>query len=434
MSRKAPNIPIPDVMPVEKAGIIKETRKYKVITPLYGGGEEPGKVDSITVVRATEVRGHLRFWWRATRGGAFNGDLAQMRHREEEIWGSSGEQGKPGPSKVIITLTKRVVGEPFQAKNRHGQNIDNIGNPNSVDGYVAFPLREAQNPQLPINIVFDLKIEYPKLIRDNLDITKDIDAALWAWETFGGIGARTRRGFGALHCIEKNGEAKQPAGMDKIRASVIEGLNKYVVSHGHWPSGVPHLNRSNDQLPQSFKIVLNNNAASEISAWRFLIEQYRRFRQNRTGNFGRSKWPEPDQIRRLTKQFIHPRHTPHHPVKKFPRGKFGLPIIFEFKQGDVHAGDPERTTLQGKMHDRLASPLILRPIACADGAVGLAAILEWGPVNAHDEPYAPPGGLLLKSDIGDFPVSSSLAPAEALDIPPLQGEPDVLQAFLDFLP
>ena len=35
----------------------------------------------------------------------------------------------------------------------------------------------------------------------------EIEAALWAWETFGGLGARTRRGFGALHLLEINGES-----------------------------------------------------------------------------------------------------------------------------------------------------------------------------------------------------------------------------------
>ena len=103
MSRPDPKSP-PAVLPNEKTGWVKQTRKYKVITPLYGGGEETQKADSITTVRATEVRGHLRFWWRATRGGAFNGNLKEMKKREEELWGSSGEKGKPGPSTVIVNV------------------------------------------------------------------------------------------------------------------------------------------------------------------------------------------------------------------------------------------------------------------------------------------------------------------------------------------
>ncbi|MFZ1753938.1 MAG: hypothetical protein WBO46_01600 [Caldilineaceae bacterium] len=145
---------------------------------------------------------------------------------------------------------------------------------------------------------------------------------------------------------------------------------------------------------------------------------------------GRSFWPEPDEIRRRTR--AKESHPPRHPVRKFPRAAFGLPIIFEFKREDVAAGDPWKTTLQGLDHDRLASPLIIRPIACTDGAVGLAAILE--------APIQPPGGWLLKdvpNSLTHPPIEAELAnTAEANTINPLQnvgGETDVLLAFLKSL-
>jgi CRISPR-associated protein Cmr1 len=78
--------------------LIRQVRRYKLITPLFGGGVEPHQADPVTIVRGTEVRGHLRFWWRATRGGQFNGSLKEMRRREEEIWGSAAAKDKPGPS------------------------------------------------------------------------------------------------------------------------------------------------------------------------------------------------------------------------------------------------------------------------------------------------------------------------------------------------
>ena len=108
-------------------------------------------------------------------------------------------------------------------------------------------------------------------------------------------------------------------------------------------------------------------------------------------------------------------------MDKFPRAQFGLPIIFQFKDDD----DPSNTTLQGAHHDRLASPLILRPIVCKQGAVGLAVAL--------DAPTKPPGGWVLKDAPGNPAVSARVSKGEALSIPPLDGEPDVLKAFLDYL-
>jgi len=104
----------------------------------------------------------------------------------------------------------------------------------------------------------------------------------------------------------------------------------------------------------------------------------------------------------------------------------GLPIIFQFK--DEESGDPPKTVLQGSQHDRFASRLILRPLVCQDGVVGLACVLQ-GPKD-------PPGGYILKDQTGGKVIASvpvELDHEEARKIEPLHGEPDVLNAFLKTL-
>ena len=49
-------------------------------------------------------------------------------------------------------------------------------------------MREPPIPDVWKDVHFTLTIVYPKAK------SKEVEAALWAWETFGGIGARTRRG------------------------------------------------------------------------------------------------------------------------------------------------------------------------------------------------------------------------------------------------
>jgi len=417
MKRQDPKISVPEVRKDEKTGVFTETRKYELITPLYGGGEKPAKPDSVTVVRATEVRGHLRFWWRATRGGGFNGNLEKMKAAEEKIWGSSGEKGKPGPSPVIITVFDAKKGAMKKEQEKNGKKAY-IGDPRSYWSYVAFPLRDSKG-EVCEGVSFSLEIKYPDKLKD------DIEAALWAWETFGGIGARTRRGFGAL----KRTDITSPS-RGQVAAEIKTGLQKYVVAGTH-PAGVPNLVGN-----LKFKVLLESNA---VTAWENLFHKLKEFRQNRnkgsSSGFGRSKWPEPDSIRRLPGMTSAPEHSKRlNDVDKFPRAKFGLPIIFEFKDKakDGKAGDPVKTTLEGQDHDRLASPLILRPIACSDGAVGLAAVLEWETVNSN-EPYTPPGGLKLKGALRDPKVLSDLTQEEADKISPLDGETDVFEAFLNTL-
>jgi CRISPR-associated protein Cmr1 len=416
MKRQDPTIPVPIVRKDEKVGIITGIRKYKLITPLYGGGEEPAKPDSITVVRATEVRGHLRFWWRATRGGSFDGDLQKMKKREEEIWGSSGEKGKPGPSPVSVALQDPTEGKPIKEldKDKNGKKR-HIGDPGALWSYVAFPLRDSKG-EVREGVSFSLEIKYPGGLKD------DVEAALWAWEIFGGIGARTRRGFGALQRTD-NGLLTR----EQMEVEINNGIKKHVVI-GIYPAGVPNLSGK-----LKFKVVSKGDTSA--AAWEYLFKKLKDFRQDRnpgsSSRFGRSRWPEPDAIRRVPGMTSSDAHAKRlNTVDKFPRAKFGLPIIFQFK--DEGIGDPKQTSLEGQDHDRLASPLILRPIACSDGALGLAAILEWEPVNST-ELYTPPGGLILKGALRDPKVYSDLTPIEAATISPLNGETDIFKAFLKTL-
>src|SRR4051794_27912637 len=93
--------PVTENLAVKKNDdIIKQVRRYKLITPLFGGGVEPGVNDDVTLISGKAIRGHLRFWWRATRGGQFAGDLKKMKEIEDMIWGAASTKDNPCPSQV----------------------------------------------------------------------------------------------------------------------------------------------------------------------------------------------------------------------------------------------------------------------------------------------------------------------------------------------
>ncbi len=52
----------PDVPKQRSSGLV--TREYHIclITPLFGGGVEPGENDLTFPIRETSIRGHLQFW------------------------------------------------------------------------------------------------------------------------------------------------------------------------------------------------------------------------------------------------------------------------------------------------------------------------------------------------------------------------------------
>lgn len=400
---------------------VTETREYEVITFLMGGGVEPYEADPIITVRAAEIKGLLRYWWRATRGGMFNGNLDKMREREAEIWGWSGD-AKKGLGQSAVQLEVEVISPGIEVSSvKTHKGLVSIAHWSSPYSYVAFPLQKTSY-KVRKGTHFRLHIRYPKHLKSNLQ--PEVEAALWAWEIFGGVGARTRRGFGALKRIDDNAIYPERSRVESwVRGKLIQG---------HWPDSVPNLE---PQIP----LTIMGFSEDALQVWRQLIHCLKKFRQARypgkqPNRPGRSKWPEPDEIRRLWQKQNQPRkplaHAPVHPVSKFPRGQMGLPIVFHFKldrEQRKNFVEPPDTILQGAKHDRWASRLILKPLPCRDGFVGLVAMLAG--------PDQPPDGWKLTQGVNKR-VDAKLQPQEAQQIEPLRSlgnETDVLQAFVTFV-
>lgn len=75
-------------------------RRYRcrLLTPLYGGGVTAGEIDRQMPVRATAIRGQLRFWWRLLnrRRPAFcsdgQPDSGKLFAGERALWGGLGDR------------------------------------------------------------------------------------------------------------------------------------------------------------------------------------------------------------------------------------------------------------------------------------------------------------------------------------------------------
>lgn len=458
------SLELPDLSEKRNDAVVTETRTYKLITPLFGGGVTPDECDPVTVVSGKNVRGQLRFWWRATRGGAFDGDLAKMKAAEDELWGATAQKGKSerGQSKVAIEVVTLKSGKKFIVKQNNSRTKQpeeiQISDLKSPYGYVAFPLRERPNGAVSDGVEFSLTLRYDKLKLKKEQI-EGIEAALWAWETFGGVGARTRRGFGALQLIEHSVDGQNIsvplASAHDVEAWLQKRLDKYV-SSGKFPVQVPHLSsKASENLNVWLKIASPYPSAE--SAWRYLIEKLKEFRQSRnTGKErnhpGRSRWNEPEAIRMLTGQRL-PRHLPPNSGKKnpvpntpnfFPRAVFGLPIVFHFKDGNDKKPysanlDPQKTILNINDKERLASPLILKPIPLksTNGEIkyiGIGVILTGSQLQTSTQ-------LILKSQDENQSwnrlYAINLNEAKKLKKHDgsllLNGEADVLQAFLKSL-
>ncbi len=465
--RKQPGLPPKDINPKQNDKVITQVREYELITPLFGGGVTPAEADPVTIVRATEIRGNLRFWWRACRGGKseFKGDPAEMKKAEDKIWGKAYEKEDTPPAQdetVQIRVeinhsdTPKTI-SPFVVVEKEGRKqVRPNSEPETPPAYAAFPLQPTDEDiqagiepkTVLVKVSFKLIISFPK------EKQKEVEAALWAWETFGGIGARTRRGFGALRCVSiQVNERSVPVNLPQVnQEQVIQWMQtnwkEYTVA-GSWSQNVPHLPQYLTQNV-NFKLISWDSGSKVSAIWSDLIDCLKNFRQmRRTSTLknakhpGRSMWPEPSAIRDLTKQ-SHPRHVipiPNPLIKKFPRAVFGLPIIFQFKDRNKYNpndqnSDPRKTVLQLEAYERLASSLILKPLACQAGEhIGLALILEG--IKLDEE------ALILETQEGRKQqwnnLEASFDQGEALTLTyrtyqaQINSQTDVLQEFLKFL-
>lgn len=193
------------------------------------------------------------------------------------------------------------------------------------------------------------------------------------------------------------------------------------------------------------EIVCTGPVPQPSRAWETALHWLRDFRQavGRTTEFardegrgrpGRSRWPEPDKIRRLT-AVAAGNHQPRvNAAPAWPRAGFGLPILGRFST----PGDPSgqftlswrrRPGEAGEFQEfkRLASPLIVKAVSLAGG--GYAPVALWlnranperGEVFLQGHPESGAPFDRLKADGDDVLYK------------PLDGHATLRAAFLDWL-
>ena len=288
-----------------------------LVTPMYGGGVKAGEIDTGMPIRCSALRGQLRYWWRLLNGTDLPSQ--QVFDIESELWGGISRNG-PRTSQVRLRVKAEAVGPEALASWRTGNNAP-----------YALILEPEDDPKiLKQGYKFDLTLTFSSTVSSQQRAQVQ-DALRW-WASFAGVGARTRRGLGAVKVSHNSLELKP------VSPEEVESLGGWLVTRK--PIG-----------------------QDAIKAWKNAIDALKRFRQGSRigrrssgrGRPGRSNWPEADAIRCVAPSRPMTRNRCQ-PIGQFPRAAFGLPIVFHFK--DKH--DPQDHVLEPSEHERMASPLILR--------------------------------------------------------------------------
>ncbi len=419
----------------------------KLVTPMYGGGVKAGQVDREMPIRASEIRGHLRFWWRIACG-PFQSSK-DMFDRETKIWGGIGTES-PTASKVEVRIKEQFKPEPEAAfEYKPDDKPGNQGKFKTMpsvaswaDGYALFSAQgklsedkrnivEAPgkcvkpNNDSSIDFILELRLDTELSQQQRTEVGQSVR---W-WASFGGVGARTRRGLGAIRVTETTPVSSIEVSKKGCILKTLTSSNNPVEA---WKASVGKLK----DFRQKLGVGRNPPAADSKSP------------------AGRSLWPEADTIRSLSGQSVERHRTRLVEGDVFPRAAFGLPIVFHFKdvptirdrqaQGYSRSNyDPEDMVLEPKdvspedKRERMASPLILRPYWNGKSWQP-AALLISGWEEALKQPLKFKGHQYQEGSPANWPLNNEARKAMANTISPMKksnGElraEDTLSAFMDY--
>lgn len=471
------------------AGRWAEIYEVHLLTPIFGGGVVVGTPEPKMPIRTREVLYQLRFWWRILKIAELLKESSdpscsncwselskeektllwsQLRKEETELFGWRGER-RSRVHTVIEMLADPVKKSMYEWRKSIPESIKNAWslkytNQSSYKKDISYK-NDIQNAQSLKYAFWDSLVEGKECLCFNpdspafqlhlgLDLVtgqheqkQELEEALRWWASFGGLGARTRRGMGAVWVQDSSGMVLPPV---TAQEAIDAGC--------------------------TLKISPWKNTA--VTALGYGINKLYEFRQDtpkgRHRRYGRSNWPEPDAIRRLAGHWD-TKHDPNdlnglsRPLSPdlYPRAAFGLPIQFQFKGGVDEIEEPNERTrdfrrikeedgdsffLQGweptttqlvpENQYRLASPLILRPRIEADGRYRCIALRLSEPIGGLDgltlslqEIKRNGEGSNLNYPLYDSTRVDYWDPAQASQVPPIDartGQTDPLDAFLAF--
>jgi len=175
---------------------------YRIVTPMFIGGADQSPSDGI---RPPSFKGALRFWWRALNWGGFYqaccdeaAALNAMHKKESELFGRAVKDKNGGQGKFLLSIKQPQY---FQQ-----DNLWPSIKPLNGSGYLGMGLWESgsmdRGNYLPhrTSIISNEPFKVTLKLKQNISEkqVEQLRQSLQALGLFGGLGSRSRRGFGSI--------------------------------------------------------------------------------------------------------------------------------------------------------------------------------------------------------------------------------------------
>lgn len=190
------------------------TATYRITTPMFCGGADP---EQSAELRLPSFKGALRFWWRTLMWGEVK-DSKGLQKREAELFGSSDQS--IGRSKVSLQIKSKNLGKTMKPK-----EVFERGELKGAQyfGYGVMNHRgELQRGMIRGG-------EFTVIARLHPSVTEkkgEIINALILLGTVGGLGSKSRKGFGSLTLTGLEWEGKRWDLPDDPKERIKQVLSK----------------------------------------------------------------------------------------------------------------------------------------------------------------------------------------------------------------
>lgn len=373
--------------------------ELETVTPVFAAGATPRRIDPHTPIRPSAVRGALRQWFRATavavlvpRSGGTSQDalIKELARLEAQVFGDT-ERASPFA----------VLAPTFPVTEQGALHHFPPGEPDRIRwaglrylGYGLFEDKLKGAQAIADHRRFDLRLALRRRgDREQADLRELLSATAWLWLNLGALGARSRRGFGAIRLYpgEHDGfvcreDLRVPPADNRALASYLAAGKTWA-----WQAFYDHLRTTFDKrrpddidgkaadLPmrtlagvETFT-PLPHEFADPIEALDFAGRLFRDYRSTlERGKRGEQPLPDYTSVKAAIQR--------RRPPGSVDRAAFGLPLPFYFRSlgGQRTRFVPRRPGAKSP-DDRLASPLCIRicPVGDAHSPRYVPVLYNW---------------------------------------------------------
>ena len=351
-----------------------------VTTAFFGYFPKEGVTHGQIPFPIPSLRGVLAYWLRALAGPYVGDDTTWLRRVESELFGTAAGEGPARPSRILLRGERIPVTAPPTAEeaSAHYAGLAYLMGQGLTGDKGPMPRRVRPR-------------DFTVMLRNLGDpLHADLfSSALWALRTFGGIGARSRRGFGTLAVkpslrglplkrFQRDWLMRDDMrDLDGVRECVEAALADLGVPRGSFASTPAYPCFLQDLFCAEEHLI--EEGGDDLACLAAVGKRFRDFRRPRMNSKER-------QITRGYDEVIRPFIEGRRPVEPFVDGAFGLPVNYRLTGGQGSGGE-DNATVEPVINDevvRRASPLWLRvnPVGGATRLRSLAFFKEWLPERA----------------------------------------------------